>query len=457
MFLTLQSLMTLEIVLKLFLQEFNGLGIVLENRYYGASYPFNTSTTDNLRFFTTEQVIADTAHFAQNVILPGHNATLQAPKSLWILIGGSVPGGQVAFAVKEYGNIFWAGLASSGLTKGVLGYPEWYDPIQKFAPQDCTASLNGIIDKIDTVFANGNANQIHHMKSIFGLETLHDNGDFAQTIAYPLGNPFLYITPTWQEINWDPAVGSSEFFSFCHNVTNPNSPKNITALDYALAPYTDNEPWPNLGNYANYIKKYLIPTCGDVPVNNSACFLQHNQSYWADTTNSLRRSYLYTMCTEMGTYTAAHQDKPSLVSRVLKPEYTQQWCTWAFPPGKHNKIPSTPDLERYNVYGGSNMSAPRLAFVGGEQDVFRDVGFFAVDQGERYSLTVEDAYLHPQMLIESGGHRWDFEALNTGNVWEKDKEPQFIREVHLWELRVVARWIGQWEEREGRGSKRDEL
>lgn len=40
---------------KLLLQEFNALGVVLENRYYGASYPFNTSTTDNLRFFTTEQ------------------------------------------------------------------------------------------------------------------------------------------------------------------------------------------------------------------------------------------------------------------------------------------------------------------------------------------------------------------------------------------------------------------
>lgn len=375
-----------------------------------------------------------------------------------ILSGGSVPGGQVAFVMKEYGDVFWGGFASSGLTKGVLSYPQWYDPIQKFAPQDCTASLNGIIDKIDTVFAHGNANQIHHMKSIFGLETLHDNGDFAQTIAYPIGNPYLYPANSWQEINWDPAVGSSDFFYFCHNVTDPKSPKNITSIDYALAPYTNNESWPNLGNYANYIKEYLIPLCEGIPINSSDCFLQHNQSYWADTTNSLRRSYLYTMCTEMGTYTGAHQDKPSLVSRVLKPEYTQQWCTWAFPPGKYNKIPATPDLERYNVYGGSNISADRLALVGGEQDVFRDVGFFAVDQGERYSLTVEDAYLHPQMLIESGGHVWDFVALNEGDVWEKDKEPQFIREVHLWELRVMGKWMEMWKERKGSwGSKRDEL
>lgn len=33
----------------------NGLGIILENRYYGGSYPFNSSTTDELAYLTTEQ------------------------------------------------------------------------------------------------------------------------------------------------------------------------------------------------------------------------------------------------------------------------------------------------------------------------------------------------------------------------------------------------------------------
>jgi Serine carboxypeptidase S28 len=33
----------------------NGLGIILENRYYGKSYPFNSSTTDELAYLTTEQ------------------------------------------------------------------------------------------------------------------------------------------------------------------------------------------------------------------------------------------------------------------------------------------------------------------------------------------------------------------------------------------------------------------
>jgi hypothetical protein len=37
------------------MQATNGLGVLLENRYYGGSFPFNTSTTDELAYMTTEQ------------------------------------------------------------------------------------------------------------------------------------------------------------------------------------------------------------------------------------------------------------------------------------------------------------------------------------------------------------------------------------------------------------------
>jgi hypothetical protein len=64
-----------------------------------------------------------------------------------------------------------------------------YQPIQKYAPQDCVGSLNAIVDNIDRILATGNAKLIHQMKSYFGLEDLEDNRDFAMTIAFPLGGP----------------------------------------------------------------------------------------------------------------------------------------------------------------------------------------------------------------------------------------------------------------------------
>lgn len=43
------------LVIQVLMEATNGLGIVLENRYYGGSYPFNSSTTDELAYHTTEQ------------------------------------------------------------------------------------------------------------------------------------------------------------------------------------------------------------------------------------------------------------------------------------------------------------------------------------------------------------------------------------------------------------------
>jgi Serine carboxypeptidase S28 len=180
-------------LIKLLIQQFNGIGIILENRWYGTSNPFNTSTTDELRYLTTEQVIADFDYFARNVKLLGHK-NINAPHAPWIVYGGSYPGALSAFTMKTYGNTFYAGISSSGVIHGQLNYPQWYDPIQLIAPQDCVASINNIVDKIDLLVAAKNTAALQRLKQIFGLQALTDIRDFAQTIAFPIGGPFVYPT-----------------------------------------------------------------------------------------------------------------------------------------------------------------------------------------------------------------------------------------------------------------------
>ncbi len=49
----------------------HGIGVVLEHRYYGASWPVPDLSTENLRFLTTDQALADEAYFAKNVVFAG--------------------------------------------------------------------------------------------------------------------------------------------------------------------------------------------------------------------------------------------------------------------------------------------------------------------------------------------------------------------------------------------------
>ena len=154
----------------------------------------------------------------------------------------------------------------------MLAYPEWYAPIQKFAPQDCVTSINNIIDKFDALVAANNTEAIREFKAIFGLEALIDNRDFAMTIAFPIGGPMNYPTNTWQELNWNSTYGSQDFFLFCSNVTNLDAPENITAIDTVLSKYSNGEAWSNLGNYANYVKLTLLPLCEGVPIDSVRIF-----------------------------------------------------------------------------------------------------------------------------------------------------------------------------------------
>ncbi|KAI4183956.1 MAG: hypothetical protein L6R41_005067 [Letrouitia leprolyta] len=419
------------------MNAFDGLGVILENRYYGESYPYNTSSTDQLAYLTTEQTIADNAYFATHATFPGIPGNLSAPATPWILYGGSLAGAQTAFSIKEYGDVLYGGIASSGVIKAVLAYPQWYAPIQKYAPQDCVTSINNIIDKFDALVATSNTIAIQKFKSFFGLEALTDNRDFAMTIAFPIGGPMNYPDNTWQEIGWDPKYASQDFFDFCSNVTNLDSPENITSIDTALSQYSNGQPWTNLGNYAQYVKQNLLPLCGGAPIDSTSCFGTQNQTFYADTTNSAARSYLYSTCTEQGAYQVAPPTGPSLISRVLQVDYTQQWCTWAFPSGEYNSIPPSPDPKYYNQYGEFNFSADRLAFIDGDIDVWNDLCYHSDNASARYSTD-----LHPEYLIAGAGHHWD-----SYGILDVDAEPQFIKQAHLWEIRTVRKWLdafGSW-------------
>ncbi|RWA08733.1 hypothetical protein EKO27_g6366 [Xylaria grammica] len=389
----------------------NGVGVILENRYYGASYPFNTSTTDQLAFLNTAQTIADNSHFAQNAVFPGIGGDLKAPGTPWILYGGSLAGAQTHSQSRNT-EIFYTEKYAPQVSSSTICVLE--SQFNSSAARDCVSRINNIIDKFDTLVAKNRTVAIKRLKALFGLEDLTDHRDFASAIADPIGNPGNYFSNTWQELNWNSSYGSHDFFYFCGNVSNIDAPKEISEIDYSLSNYTNGEPWVGLGGYAG----------------------TQNQSAWADITNSASRSYLYTSCTEQGAYIDAPKEGPSLISRVIDTSYEQQWCTWAFPKGAHNQVPSSPNLDVYNSFGDFNFTADRLAFIDGDQDVWNGLCYHSP-----LALTRrQTSDLHPELLVTGAGHHWD-----SYGILDVESEPQFIREAHLWEIRTVKKWLREFD------------
>ena len=89
----------------------NGLMVLWAQRYYsgGDIVPSDANyTTENMRFHSTEQAMADLAYFSQHVEFPGlEGKDLTAPGTPWILIGGSYGGVISAFSRIRYPHLFW--------------------------------------------------------------------------------------------------------------------------------------------------------------------------------------------------------------------------------------------------------------------------------------------------------------------------------------------------------------
>ena len=94
-------------IINILAEATNGIGVLLEHRFYGDSIPTADFSTESLRFLTTEQAVNDAAWFAQNVAFPNVNVTAGKGGTPWIIYGGSYAGAFAAIARKTFPDVFW--------------------------------------------------------------------------------------------------------------------------------------------------------------------------------------------------------------------------------------------------------------------------------------------------------------------------------------------------------------
>ncbi|KDE05230.1 hypothetical protein MVLG_04366 [Microbotryum lychnidis-dioicae p1A1 Lamole] len=422
-------------VLEILSKAHNGIGIILEHRYYGESFPVENLTTDSMRFLSTEMSLLDSKYFAQNVKLPGvdHFNNSLAP---WIYCGGSYAGAKAAFARKLYPDVFWGAIASSAVTKAIAEFSEYYEPIRKSAPRQCVNLLINHTNLIDQLLDLKNYAVTSSLKSLFGLPNVTMADDFVNTLATPLGS--------WQGQNWDPAVGSRKFDEFCDALTNEKNEVSSevrgahTGLEDGINHF--GWSWPNpkafaeLAKYAQYIRTNVASLC-PVEMRQDECFGNEgvdltglDQSSW--------RSWTWQYCTEFGYFITSSPDASErLVSRRIDVKYTRAICQKAFPDGKVVRMPNRPNVEKINKWGGYKIRAPRLAFVDGS----RDPWLYATPHSP-HAKDRKDTLEEPFKMIEGGVHHWDQNG-------RPRSEPGPIRAIHSQEIEFVAHWLREWEER----------
>lgn len=295
-----------------------GIGVVLEHRYYGTSFPNRTDMgegeiwgVDQLRFLNNSQSLQDSARFVQQMRFPeANNSNLRAPHSPVIYYGGSYAGARAAHMRVLYPDLIYGGIASSGVVAAIEDFPDYYYPISRGAQQDCTQAIQSSIAWIDSILApepwkgqhqpKRDASKAKQLMDIFGLGDLENPADFANVIGVPLGE--------FQGLNWDPSVSSNGFADFCTalvgEASGPVSPApQRRSLHNSQVRFVQHNSSADLDvprvvrNYAKYVKDNFALPCTNQGGTVEECFGTSDWSFYSNSTElNSAVSWLFQVC-----------------------------------------------------------------------------------------------------------------------------------------------------------------
>ncbi|THH11148.1 hypothetical protein EW145_g846 [Phellinidium pouzarii] len=409
-------------ILEILAKGTNGLGVVLEHRYYGDSTPVADFSTDSLRWLNNAQSAADSANFMSKVQFDGIYNDLTAPGTPWIYYGGSYAGARSAHMRVLYPELVFGAIASSGVTHATLELWEYMDVIRRAADPQCAEHLVKSISAIDHVLLH-QPYLSKPLKALFGLAGLEHNDDFASLLTSPLG--------AWQGKNWDPKVGSDRFDTFCAALASPHAGKD--ASETFLFPGHLEIPI-TLYNYAKYIKKNYVSRCSESVED---CFGTYDDTKYQNTSLSEGwRPWTFQVCTEWGYFiTAPPENEPTIISRLNSLHSNSKICHQAFPPGEHFTVPHLPNVTVVNTLGDFAIAADRLAIIDGEVDPWRPA-----TPHSQYAPDRLDTISQPFKLIPNGVHHYDENGLLNIN-----DEPFEILNIHKEMIAFVKEWLKDWD------------
>ncbi|KAI0403989.1 peptidase S28 [Xylaria palmicola] len=415
----------------------NGVGVILEHRYYGSSIPTENLSTANLRFLTTDQALADTAYFANHVKFAGlEHVDFSPEETAWIAYGGSYAGAFVAMLRKLYPDAYWGAISSSGVVEAIWDYYKYFEAAAVYGPRACVENTRKITDIVDKILIGKKGSKyVGQLKSVFGLPNVTHDGDFASAI-----NGGIYGL---QSLNWDPEESSNDFFDYCDIVASdklkyPKTESLRKSVNELITVAGYGKEVNKLSNHVlNYVGYYAPNAARCKSQDQDECFGTYDAEFYSqDSITQSWRLWPYQYCTQWGylqTGSGVPQNELPLISRTIDIGYSSVICREAF------NLTQTANVDAINKYGGFDLRYPRLAYVDGEWDPWRAATPHALGRPDRQSTISE-----PYILIDNAVHHWD-ENGRFPNETTPKLPPAPVADAQRQEAIFVKAWLKEFE------------
>ncbi|PHH67155.1 hypothetical protein CDD81_2924 [Ophiocordyceps australis] len=446
-------------------QAVGGAAIVLEHRYWGRSSPYANLTAATLQHLTLQNAMRDVVRFAHLADLPfvrnaSANAT-QSPSSPastpWVLSGCSYPGALTAWLAALAPGTFAAYHTSSAVVQALSTMCEYFAPVERAMPSNCSSDFRRIIAHVDQVLAGPDDTQVARLKQQFGFADLRYNDDFAAALVNGLFD--------WQNTQF--YTGYDPLHRMCDYIENMWPGSNATdpgARGVGLLKAT--------AGFAKWSRDVMIPgSCVKTGYwsdkNTTACYDTHDASspVFADTSvaNTGNRQWMWLLCNEPFEYWQAcgpgSEYQSGLVPKLLDRAYWRRQCALFFPDtdGMTYGLRKGRSVDALNAltggWGDSSITTAAMAAQGspargqpiiwtnGEFDPWRPA---TVSADRRPGGPLPSGDNAPVWIIPRGSHCNDLLMRNG----EANAD---VARIQRGEIDQVKRWVQDFYARRARG------
>lgn len=385
-------------------QEHKALLLDVEHRFYGRSLPTDDVSTENLKYHSSSQALADLARLVSYVV----NEELESPNSKIISVGGSYPGNLAAWFRIKYPSVTHASIASSAPVHALVDFYDYMNVVGqaliRFSGQQCFNNIELAAELINelalTSINQANPTTLSKDKKLSqstGLLLLDDNfalcsdltyerdlsillsdlmGNIQGTVQYNNENNGVYNVTDICNVMTAEDISTLPYFDITPEDAAAEKQKIVNTLQSALSvpvPEEQSDAYYNFVKLAELFRTYNGQECEDGSY-------QDTINYMSDvpTTEetkfpiSVSRTWTYQTCNEFGYYQTANSKVQPFSSweLYLDLSFYRDLCYDSFSQWK-----SDPQVDFINInYGDVKVDSSNIVFVNGNIDPWHALG-----------------------------------------------------------------------------------
>ncbi|KAL7051729.1 hypothetical protein ACKWTF_004586 [Chironomus riparius] len=261
-------------------KENQGALFYTEHRFYGQSHPTPDTKTENLKYLSIDQALADVAYFIEYI----KSTVLGLEESKVILVGASYSATMAAWMRMKYPHLVAGSFASSGPVFAKVDFYEYKEvmakAIQDIGGDECTDIINNAFDDMEELVDQKNTTRISEAfvlcqelelpidiphffyevsDIVAGLVQTHRNVNI-QNACTQMKNARNFTDDIGAFASW--VRGDSALVS--KGIKQPVGNRNAECLDFSYTKSMEtfsNYTWGSLGN--QQMRQWIYQTCAE--------------------------------------------------------------------------------------------------------------------------------------------------------------------------------------------------